>query len=114
MAASPETRKWVIQTQYWRDLRRMLQDAGGIQQENGLNIKKIAAVAGTHPKTTKRLFDGTTLFPQHRTVWCNLAALSYRMQLVERAKISPKQIAAARGPKRRKKPRGKKRRRAKA
>ena len=87
----------------------MLQDAGGIRSENGLDIRKLAAVAGTHHTTTKRLFDGTTLFPHYRTVWCNLAALGYRMSPVERSRISQKDIHAIspKHKKRKKKRRGK-------
>lgn len=88
----------------------MLQDCGGIVQENGLNIVQIAAAAGTHPRTTRKLFDGTTVFPHYRTVWCNVAALGWQMTPVERSQIptAALQQLAAIG-KRKKKPRGKKR-----
>lgn len=92
MAAKEETRKRVVQTLYWKELRRMLLDAGGIVDENGLNVIRIAAAAGTHPQTTRRLFNGTTLFPQYRTVWCNLAALGYGVQPIERGQRVESQI----------------------
>lgn len=111
--ASEETRKRVVQTRYWKELRRMLQDCGGIVQENGLNIAKIAAAAGTHPRTTKNLFDGTTVFPHYRTVWCNVASLGWGLSPVERPRPITGDLTALAaiskvGKTRKKKPRGKK------
>jgi hypothetical protein len=108
--ASEATRKRVVTTRYWKELRRMLQDAGGIRAENQLDIQKLAEVAGTHPTTTRKLFDGTTMFPHYRTVWCNLAALGYSVSPVERKAlpVADLQRLAEIG-KRPKKRRGKKR-----
>ena len=55
----------------------MLQDCGGIIEENGLNVTRLAAAAGTAASTTRNLFDGTTVYPHYRTVWCNIAALGW-------------------------------------
>ena len=108
--ASEATRKKVVQTRYWKELRRILQDAGGIRADNQLDIKKLAEVAGTHPRTTRNLFDGTTIFPHWRTVWCNLAALGYAVSPVERKALPVADLQRlAEISKRPKKKRGKKR-----
>ena len=108
--ASEATRKKYVQTRYWKELRRMLQDAGGIRADNQLDINKIAAIAGTHPNTTRKLFDGTTVLPHWRTVWCNLAALGYAVSTVERKAIPAADLQRLQAiSKRPKKQRGKKR-----
>lgn len=94
MPAKEETRKRVVTTLYWKELRRMLQDCGGIVKDNGLDIKRIAAAAGTHHSTTKNLFDGTTLFPHYRTVWCNIAAMGWKVSPVERPERSKSHVEA--------------------
>ena len=92
MPAKEETRRQVVQTLYWKELRRLLRDCGGIVAENGLDTRKIAAAAGTHHTTTRNLFDGTTLFPQFRTVWTNVAALGWKVALTERPRKVHKEI----------------------
>ncbi len=90
--ASEATRKKIVQTRYWKELRKMLQDCGGIIEENGLNITKVAAAAGTCRSTTRKLFDGTTLYPHYRTVWCNLASLGWKMTPAERPRPIVKEV----------------------
>jgi hypothetical protein len=118
MPASEKTKKAVAKTFWWKDSRRILKDCGGIMDENGLDVKRVAAAAGLHPTTVKNLFQGNTVYFQWRTMACAMGALGYGVVEKKRRGLSAEEketiIAAQKAlyPKRRKKRRGGKRKKA--
>lgn len=113
--ASEKAKRAVAKTFWWKDARRILKDCGGIMDENGLDVKRVASAAGLHPQTVKNLFQGNSVYFQWRTMACAMAALGYGVAEKKRKKLSDnevQQILAARKelyPKRKKKRRGGKR-----
>ena len=84
--ASAATHKKIMGTHYWKELQRIAADLAGTASENGLLISKIAAAAGLSPSTVRNLFDGTTVFPHWRTMWCISASQGLSITPVERTK----------------------------
>jgi len=112
MPVSDDTRKRVAKTPYWIELRRIAKDIGGIANENGLNAKKIAMASGLAVSTVRNFIDGTTVWPQWRTVWQMAAAQRYSITPKARKKpmnIKSIDVRAACGLKRKKKERGRRR-----